>query len=352
MERQVAHLDMDAFFASCEALRRPQLQGLPFVIAGSGPRAVVATASYEARARAGIHSAMPLSRARMLCPELVRVPPDFSYYRRLSGEVMSLVRAAAPAVEVMGLDEAYLELTGVEDAEAKLRALKDKIKAETGLTCSIGYSENRLLAKIASDLDKPDGFTLLTREQALERFAGSSPGLIPGIGPRTVERLEAILIRTLGELRAQRIERLQAVFGQRQGEFLWRRSRFEDFARVGGERAPKSKSSEETFDTDVEDLDQLEQTLERLAADLSERLAGRGLAGRTVGIKVRTADFATYTRERTIAHRTSDQSEIAALARELLRENQPALPVRLLGIRVASFTEPARPRVEQLALFE
>src|SRR6476660_6630513 len=199
----VAHIDMDAFYASVELRRRPELRGKPVVVCGSGPRAVVTTASYEARRLAGIHSAMPAAVARRRLPDAVYLRPDFTAYREASREVMAILRRNAETVEVVGLDEAYVDLTGLFSPKANMRRIASEIREQTGLTCSIGISESRMLAKITSELGKPAGMVVLSREEALERFAEESPGLIPGIGPKSVAKLEAMGIRTLAELRAQ-----------------------------------------------------------------------------------------------------------------------------------------------------
>src|SRR5437868_4982636 len=180
---------MDAFYVSVELQRRPEFRGLPVVVAGTGPRAVVTTASYEAR-KFGVFSATPAERARRLCPDAIFIPPDFDEYRARSREVMAVLREHVDRVEVVGLDEAYLDLTPLERPKAAARRVKAAVRAGTGLTCSIGIGPSKLVAKVASDADKPDGFTVLSREMARERFAQSSPGLIPGIGPKTVARLE------------------------------------------------------------------------------------------------------------------------------------------------------------------
>src|SRR3954468_23819485 len=188
-ERRVyGQLAMDAFYVSVELQSLPELVGQAVVVAGSGPRAVVTTASYEAR-KFGVFSATPAERARRLCPHAVFIPPDFEKYRARSREVMAVLREHVERVEVVGLDEAYLDLTGIERPKAAARRLKQAVLDRTGLTCSIGIGPNKLVAKVASDADKPDGFTVLSKEMARERFADASPGLIPGIGPKTVERL-------------------------------------------------------------------------------------------------------------------------------------------------------------------
>ena len=191
---------MDAFYVSVELRRRPELRGLPVIVAGTGPRAVVTTASYEAR-RFGVGSAIPAARARRLCPNGVYLPPDFAYYREASREVMALVRACADSVEVVGLDEAYLDLTGLPAPRAEMRRLALDIERRTGLGCSIGIGPNKLVAKVASDAEKPRGFVVLSSRQARERFADARCGLIPGIGPKTAERLRSHGLDTLGKLR-------------------------------------------------------------------------------------------------------------------------------------------------------
>ena len=186
--RTIAHVDLDAFYVSVELLRRPELRGLPVVVAGSGPRAVVTTASYEAR-EFGVGSATPASRARRLCPDAVFIPPDFATYREVSARMMALVRTHVEHVEVVGLDEAYLDLSGLYSPRTAMRKLVAEIRGATQLTCSVGIGPNKLVAKVASDAEKPAGFVVLTREQACERFGGSPPGLVPGIGPKTAARV-------------------------------------------------------------------------------------------------------------------------------------------------------------------
>src|SRR5579884_2111313 len=197
----IGHLDMDAFYVSVELRRRPELRGQPVVVAGRGPRSVVTTASYEAR-RFGVGSAMPAARARRLCPQGIFLEPDFAYYRAASAEVMAIVRERVKTVEVVGLDEVYLELTGVEAPLALMRRLRDEIQAASALTCSIGIGPSKLVAKVASDAEKPQGFVVLSREAACRRFAAAGCGLVPGIGPKTVERLRSCGIETLGQLAA------------------------------------------------------------------------------------------------------------------------------------------------------
>jgi DNA polymerase-4 len=339
--RRIAHVDMDAFYVSVELQRRPELRGRPVVVAGSGPRAVVTTASYEAR-RFGIFSATPAERARRLCPEAVVVPPDFDAYRVRSAELMAVLGRHVERVEVVGLDEAYLDLTGLARPRAAARRVKAAVVAATGLGCSIGIGPSKLVAKVASDADKPDGFLELTREQARARFGDSSPALIPGIGPKTVERLEGRGVRTLGALAATPEAKLVDWFGARLGRHLGRLARFEDERRLETVRVAKSESRETTFDRDLRGLAALEPALERLVAELCATLERQGRRGRTVGIKVRFADFSTVTRARTLDAPVNEEATVVGVAGELLRLLDPRLPVRLLGVRVAGLDETDR----------
>jgi DNA polymerase-4 len=332
---------MDAFYASVELRRRPELKGKPVVVCGSGPRAVVTTASYEARKLAGIHSAMPAAIARRRLPDAVYIQPDFAAYRAASGEVMAILRANAETVEVVGLDEAYVDLTGLFSPKATMRRIATQIREETGLGCSIGISESRLLAKITSELGKPGGLVVLSREEALERFAGDSPGLIPGIGPKTVARLKERGIETLAALRAQDPAGLEEAFGPRSGRWLHARANFEDDTPVAVVHETKSQSTEATFDVDVADRAEQERHVASLAEELCRRLRSRDLEGRTVGIKVRLDDWTNATRSHTLDTPTNDPAVVKPVALRLLREYAPPRPVRLLGVRVAGFEREA-----------
>jgi DNA polymerase IV len=328
---------MDAFYASVELRRRPELKGKPVVVCGSGPRAVVTTASYEARKLAGIHSAMPAAIARRRLPDAVYIQPDFGAYREASREVMAILRRNAETVEVVGLDEAYVDLTGLFSPKATMRRIATEIREETGLGCSIGISENRMLAKITSELGKPGGLVVLSREEALERFAGESPGLIPGIGPKSVAKLERMGIGTLAELRAQDPGALEQAFGPRSGRWLSARARFEDETPIAVAREAKSQSAETTFDVDVADQAEMADSIVSLSEELCRRLRSRGLEGRTIGIKVRLDDWTNVTRSQTLERATNDPVVVTPIALELLRAYAPPRPVRLLGVRVASF---------------
>lgn len=337
--RTIAHLDMDAFYVSIELLRRPELVGKAVVVSGSGPRAVITTASYRARADFGIGSAMPLSRALRLCPKLIVIPPDFQTYREVSRKIMAILHQNIDLVQVAGLDEAYLDLTEFHSPQTAMQRIRVEIGRQTGLTCSIGIGPNKLLAKIASGLEKPSGTVTLTRELAAKRFANESPGLIPGIGPKTVKRLNSMGIHTIGELCRQPEDSLQLVFGQRLGAQILRRSRFEDDSPVTAERDTKSQSTEVTFDVDVIDHAQLAIALSELATELCKRLRANGLRGKNVAIKVRLDNWITVTRAVTLKEATNDPAIVGRVANELLTKYDPARPVRLLGVKLAAFEQ-------------
>jgi DNA polymerase-4 len=298
---------------------------------------------------------MPTSRARRLCPDAVLVAPDFTAYREASRAVMALVRATVDEVEVAGLDEAYLDLSGMVAPRAAMRRLVNTISESTGLGASVGIGPNKLVAKVASDAEKPRGFVVLGREQACERFAGSPPGLVPGIGPKTAERLAGMGLRTLGALAAADEDVLAAAFGPRHGRDLRRRARFEHDGEVTSVRIAKSESRETTFDADISDGAELERILLRLAGALCEGLVRSERRGRTVSIKVRLDDWTTVTRARTLDRATDAAATVRAVALELLRAYAPPRPVRLLGVQVAGLDRDDGPAAragaaDQLAL--
>jgi DNA polymerase IV len=344
-ELSTAHLDADAFYVSIELRRHPELRGRPVVVAGSGPRAVVTTASYEAR-RYGVGSAMPAARARRLCPQAVFLPPDFPTYREASAQMMDLVRSHVERVEVVGLDEAYMDLAGLYSPRAAMRRLVAEIKAATQLTCSVGIGPNKLVAKVASDAEKPEGFVVLSREQACERFASSPPGLVPGIGPKTAARLAEMGLTSLASVGAAPERLLVERFGPNLGREIGRRARFQHDAEIGAARKVVSESRERTFDRDLEDPAQLREALARMARELCEGLSSHGRHGRTIAIKVRLDDFTTVTRSRTLAEPTCQAGLVSSVALSLLEEYAPPRPVRLLGVRVAGLTGGGNPEGE------
>ncbi len=334
----VSHVDCDAFYVSIELLRHPELRGRPVVVAGSGPRAVVTTASYEAR-RYGVGSAMPAARARRLCPEAVVLAPDFATYRATSQRMMEIVRSHVERVEVVGLDEAYLDLQGLFSPRAAMRRLVAEIQKTLGLTCSVGIGPNKLVAKVASDAEKPAGFVVLTREDACARFAQAPPGLVPGIGPKTAARLAELGLNTLQAVGAAPQALLTERFGPNLGRELGRRARFEHDGEVGAARKVVSESRERTFDHDIHDIAQLRDALQRMAGELCTSLAANERRGRTIGIKVRLDDFSTVTRAHTLPEPTCDTALVSGVALRLLEDFAPSRPVRLLGVRVAGLAE-------------
>ena len=333
----VAHVDMDAFFVSVELVRRPNLRGKPVVVAtgtDATARGVVMAASYEAR-RYGVHSALPLAIAHRRCPQAILIPRDIGLYRRASRKVMDVLRRFSDRIEVAGLDEAYLDLTDCPAPKARARQLKREVHAETRLVCSVGLAPNKLLAKIASDLEKPDGLCVLEPERMLDAVGDRPATLIPGVGPRTAERLAQLGVRTVAELAAMDPGALERAFGARLGRELRDRARGHDDRPVVTEREPKSESRETTFPSDVSDRGTLVDTLDRLADSVCGGLTEGGYAGRTVTLKIRLRPFRTHTRSRTIAAPTRDPERVRSVARELLAEFELDAPVRLLGVGVA-----------------
>ena len=316
---------------------------------------MVTTASYEAR-RFGVHSAMSAARARRLCPHAVFLPPDFNAYREKSREVWDIVRERLDCpMQNMSVDEAYADVTAIDKPLRALRELVAEVRERTGITISVGVGPSRLVAKTASDAEKPAGFVVLSREQACERFAGEPTRLLQGVGPRTQERLAELGLQHGGRPAGGRHRRARGPLRRAHGALAEGSAPSSTTRRrCRRARAAKSLSSETTFDEDVEDLAALEETIRRLAADVCGGLQRRNMRGRTIGIKVRLDDWTNATRARTIEAWTNDQDAITTIALELLRAYAPARPVRLLGVRVASFEDEAAARpsapAAQLAL--
>ncbi|MGH2981889.1 MAG: DNA polymerase IV [Solirubrobacterales bacterium] len=355
MERVIGHIDMDAFFVSVELLRRPELRGRPVIVAtGTDPRArgVVMAASYEAR-RFGVHSALPLATAHRRCPQMVMVPCDMSHYRAASRPVLEILGRYSDAIEVAGLDEAYLDLSGSPAPKARARQLKADVRNETGLVCSVGIGPNKLVAKIASDLDKPDGFCVLSSERMLEAVGERPASLIPGVGPKTFERLGRAGVRSVAELAAAPADALQAVLGRSAAE-LQQRARGVDDRPLETSRRRKSESRETTFAADVSDPAILIETLGRLSQSVCKGLAQQGISGRTVTVKLRLAPFRTRTRSQTLLQATCDPEVVASTARDLLERFELDAPVRLVGVGISSLQsedgDPAHESAAELVL--
>ena len=349
MAGPIAHIDLDAFFASVELSRRPELKGLPLIVAGSGPRAVVTTASYEARIF-GVGSAMPASQAKRLCPEAVVIAPNSAAYREVSRAVMAIIGDHIERFEQLGIDEAFLDLEGLHSPKSAIRRLVAQIYEQTSMRASVGIGPNRLVAKVASDAEKPNGFLVLTAEEARQRFANSPVSLVPGIGPRTSERLGEMGIETLAQLRAADEESLIGRFGARQGPALVALACFDASAELVTDREAVSESRETTFDQDINSGEELEQAMRLLATELASALQRNGRSGRTIRIKVRLDDWTTVTRARTIPARTNTYETIINVAIALLREYGPQRPVRLVGVGVAGFAPRGQQHLLELPL--
>jgi DNA polymerase-4 len=361
MSRWIIHADLDAFFASVEQLDNPELRGRPVVVGGPPEsRGVVAAASYEARAF-GIHSALPMVTALRLCPEAARVPPRFERYAEVSRQVMAIFRVYTPLVEPISVDEAFLDVTeavekgrsaegpALSRAEVLARTLKEVVREEVGLTVSVGLASSRSVAKIASDMDKPDGLVVVPPGTESRFLAPLPVRSLWGVGPKTAERLAAESITTIGELAERSREWARALFGER-GADLIRLARGIDDSPVVVERETKSVSSETTFPRDIGNPQALKASLRDLAKETAERLQRHGLKGRTVRVKLRLADFTTFTRQTTLAHPTDAFDAIyREAARLLTREVIDGRRFRLLGVGVANFPVSGKP--EQPALF-
>jgi len=342
MTRTIFHVDMDAFFAAVEQRRRPELRGKPVVVGGGGDprrRGVVSTASYEARAY-GIHSAMPLRTAYRKCPHAVFLPVDFPAYGEVSRQIMAILREYTPLVEPLSLDEAFLDVsTRPEPPLALAEAIRRRIRQETGLTASIGIGPNKLLAKIASGLRKPDAVTQITATSAAEVLRALPVTVLWGVGPKTAARLqEALGVRTVGQLREVPLAALQELLGPRHGEALHRTCRGQDDTPVVTAWAPRSLSRETTYQRDARRRETIVRTLTALAAAVADDLREEGYAGRTVTVKIRYHDFKTHTRARTLPEPTGDLERIRETAVALLDRFTLDRPVRLVGVRVSGLT--------------
>ncbi len=341
-ERVIAHVDMDAFFVSCELLRRPDLRGVPVVVGPKGNRGVVAAASYEAR-RYGVHSALPISIARRRCPPVVVLQGDHDLYRRGSKAVMGVLGEFSDRIDVLGLDEAYIDLSDSPAPKTRARQVKLRITERTRLTCSIGLGPNRLIAKIASDLDKPDGLCALPRERFLEVVGGKPARIIPGVGPKTDGRLERAGIRTVAELAGADAEVLEAALGPNHGPALARRAAGHGSAEFSTGHRRKSESRERTFGTDETDVTVMREAIERMARQVAEHLGQQSIKGRTVTLKIRLTPFRTFTRARSLQEHTTDPELIAATALAIFDGFERDAPVRLLGVGISNLEHPDEP---------
>ncbi len=349
-ERWILHLDLDAMFAAVEVLLDPSLKGKPVVVgARPGTRGVVSTCSYEARAY-GIHSAMPIGEARTRCPEAVFLPVRHSIYREYSGRVFEIVSRCADRVQQISIDEAFVDLTTAEDPQGVAREIKGRIRDEVGLVASVGLAPNKLVAKVATDRGKPDGFVVVLPGQEAPFLAPLPVGRLWGVGPKTGQRLEAVGIRIIGELAAADPAVLSGVVGPRSARELLRHAQGLDDSPVEVDREIKSISDEVTFQRDEGDRRVLWGRLKDQAATCAARLSERGLVAYTVTIKLRFADFHTVTRSLTLGVATDDPQALAEASAALMRQwwAPEGRPLRLLGLRVSRL-EPA-PGIRQLPL--
>ncbi len=349
--RAILHVDMDAFYASVEQFDNPELAGQPVIVGGAGGRGVVAAASYEVR-RFGVHSAMPMREALKRCPHAVVVRPRMKRYREISGQVFEIFGEFTDLVEGLSLDEAFLDVTGSTglfgSAEAMAREIKNRIRVRTGLTASVGVSHNKLLAKLASEMNKPDGLAMIRPAEVTTILDPMPVRRLHGIGAKTAARLEQQGIHTLGQLRRAPESVLWPLFRRDTREMRERASGIDDRP-VVSDAPEKQISSEETFDVDIKDHEELRQRLAHLADRTAERLRARQLKAGMISIKVRRRDFETYTRQKSFSPPTQETRLVVQVATELLNrwlDEQPRAAVRLLGVGVSDLA-PA----QQLDLF-
>ncbi len=360
--RRIAHLDMDAFYASVELLRYPELRGLPVVIGGRrvlqpatqadgsrryarlrdyAGRGVITTATYEARAL-GVHSAMALMKAARLAPEAILLPADFDAYRHYSRLFKAAVAGIAPEIEDRGIDEIYIDLTELPgDTRALALRIKQAVREATGLSCSIGVTPNKLLSKICSDLEKPDGLTLLGAADIPDRIWPLPARKINGIGPKAAKKLAALSIATIGELARAEPALLQKHFGLGTAAWMHDAANGVDERPVVTHSEPRSISRETTFERDLHarhDRDALSEVFTALCARVAQDLQRKGYLGRTIGIKLRFDDFHTVTRDLTLPAPTADPAAIRRAAGECLRRVPLDRKLRLLGVRATALT--------------
>ena len=346
----ILHVDMDAFYASIEIRDNPALAGQPVCVGGAADqRGVIAAASYEAR-RFGVHSAMSTAEALRLCPTLVLLPPDFERYTQASREIMAVFRAYTPLVEPLSLDEAFLDVAGCErlfGSAAEIgRTIKREILKRTGLVASVGVAPSKFLAKLASDLSKPDGFRVIEAHEVRAVLDPLPVSKIYGVGPRTALRLEALGVKTVADLARRPREEVAREFGAT-GVWIHDLARGIDSRRVTPRREEKSHGMERTFPEDVADREELRKFLLEFCEEVAFGLRDMGLRGRTVTLKARYANFTTLTRTKTLDYPTNLGPRLYAIARELL-ERIPPGPLRLVGVQVSNLQDVRLPVQEKL----
>ena len=347
-DRVILHVDMDAFYASVEQRDHPELRGKPVIVGGSGGRGVVAAASYEVR-KFGVHSAMPTREALRRCPEAICVTPRMSHYSAVSREIFAVFHEFTPLVQGLSLDEAFLDVTGSLAALGEpayiAREIKRRIRERTELTASVGVAPNKLVAKIASDLRKPDGLVIVRTDEVTALLDPLPVRKLFGLGEKTAPKVEALGIHTLGDLRQAASARLRPIFG-RYTERVQQRAAGIDDRPVIPDLDEKQISAEETFETDIADRARLQSELARLADKTCARLRARELVAGCVTVKIRRKDFTTYTRQRHFEPPTQETRVIARLAAELLDtwlREQPRAALRLLGVGVSELGPDVQP---------
>ena len=362
--RRIAHIDMDAFFASCELLQYPELRGQPVVVAGRQShapqrdpegniefvrlrdyvgRGVLTTATYEARAL-GVHSAMPTMKAARLAPEAILLPANFNLYRKYSRLFKYAVRSISPIVEDIGIDEVYADISLLDDeSEHIARQIKSAVLSATGLTCSVGIAPNKLLAKLSSDMQKPDGITIIRMEELQTRIWPMSASKVNGVGPKSFSRLEALGIHTIGELAGHDESWLISHFGNNYGKWLFRTSRGLDDRPVVTHSEPVSMSRETTFERDlhaVADKAKLGEIFTRLCTQLAADLLRKNYHARKISIKLRFDDFSTVTRDMALPAAISTSAEIRNAAGQCLKRVDLGRRIRLIGVKAGSLLRP------------
>jgi DNA polymerase-4 len=342
----VLHLDLDAFFAAVEQRDKPSLRGKPVVVGGIGGRGVVSTASYEARVY-GVRSAMSTREARARCPHAAFLSGRFHAYHDTSARVMGLLRSVSPLVEPLSLDEAFVDLARADLPDLSVptvTAFADELRARVtevtgGLTASVGVGTSKFIAKVASDLDKPDGLVVVAPGTEVDLLRPMHVTVIPGVGPATAERLRRAGIQTVADLETISQEEMVRLLGKASGAWLYHLARAEDDRPIVAERETKSVSVEGTYDTDLTDRKLMEGLLTRQANDVAGRLRKHGMSGRTITIKVRLHDFTTLNRSSTLSSPTDSPGTIARLARSLLTDLDTSGGVRLLGVGVSGLAD-------------
>jgi DNA polymerase-4 len=357
-ERVILHLDMDAFFAAVEQRDRPELRGKPVIVGGLDGRGVVSTCSYEAR-KFGVHSAMPIAQAKRLCPHGIFLPPNFSRYKAVSRQMMAILARYTPIIEKLSVDEAFLDVTGSQllfgDGVTIARRLKQEIREELGLTASVGVSYNKFLAKLASDLEKPDGLVVITSADLPTRVHPLPVSRLWGVGKKSAAQLERLHLRTIGDVARMDVAKMRRYLGSL-ADHIYELAHGRDDRPVKTERETKSVGQETTFAEDVCDIASLETTLLAQAETIARRLRRMNAEGRTVTLKLRYASFQTITRSYTLPTGTAQELTLYETAKHLLQKcnltNRDK--VRLIGLSVGSLAKAgtARETTQQLSLFD